>query len=340
MTLRIALPSNTELLGDTLAFLSASGIRVSRRSSRSLSASVNGVPDSIALFQRSVDIPGKVEEAAADLAVIGLDRYLESVRDGSETAILHGNLGFGACQLMIAVPEAWVDVSSVYDLADLSFTLREQGRELRVATKYPRLARQFLFTHGLNYFSLIESAGAMEAAPLMGYADVIVDIVETGTTLRENRLKTLADGCVLDSRAVLVGNLRTLSEDGGRREALRVILELIEAHINGETAFTVTANVLGDSENAVARAVLQNPEISGLQGPTIGRVYSKGEAAGLWYAITVVVDRSNLIAAVDRLRTIGASGITASPAAYVFRSHSPAYTSFLDVAARLSPRPR
>ena len=334
MTLRVAIPTNAELLDDTVDFLTACGVQVSRRSTRSLSAPLAGVPDSIALFQRSADIPFKVEERTADVAVVGLDRYLESTPDGAETIILHDDLGYGECRLVLAVPEAWVDVESVYDLADLSVVMREEGRELRVATKYPRLTSQFLYRHGMNYFSVAGSAGAMEAAPLMGYADVIADIVETGATLRENRLKTLADGCVLESRAVLIGNLRSLSENQSKQETLRTILELIEGRLNANHVYSITANVRGETEETVVSAVLRRPEIAGLQGPTLARVYSKdGQPTG-WYAVTVVVQRSNLLRAVEDLREIGASGITASPAAYVFHGSSPSYDAFLEAAER------
>ena len=128
------------------------------------------------------------------------------------SAILIKNLGFGRCKLDIAVPEVWVDVTSIYDLADLSVIFRQKGDELRIATKYPNLTQNFLYEHGINYFSLIAAAGAMEAVPLMGYADAITDIVETGNTIRENHLKILSDGTILESEAVLIGNVNTLSQ--------------------------------------------------------------------------------------------------------------------------------
>lgn len=335
MTLRIALPSNKELLDDSLSFLSSAGIRISRRS-RSLSAPVSGVPDAVALFQRSVDIPAKIDEENVDIGIVGLDRYLESAHEDGDTVVLLDDLGFGQCQLMLAVPEAWVDVSSVYDLADLSVTFREQGKELRIATKYPHLTQDFLYRQGLNYFTLVSAAGAMEAAPLMGYADVITDIVETGTTLRENRLKTLADGRILSSQAVLIGNLRTLYTDSGRRESLRLMLELIEGRLNAGSIYSVTANIQGESEDQIAEGILEHSEIAGLQGPTVSRVYSKGKQAESWFAVTVVIDRANLMTAVEYLRRLGASGITTSPATYIFRSESPAYQAFLEAAEKLN----
>jgi ATP phosphoribosyltransferase len=333
MTLRFALPSNQELLDDTLTFLASCGIKVARRS-RSLSAAVQGVPDTVALFQRSADIPAKIEEETADLAVVGLDRFLESSREDGDAAILLDDLGYGRCQLVLAVPEAWVDVSSVYDLADLSVSFREQGKELRVATKYPRLTQDFLFKQGLAYFAMVPAAGAMEAAPLMGYADLISDIVETGTTLRENRLKTLPDGSILASQAVLIGNLRALYRDAAKRETLRIMLELMEARLNAGGFYSLTANVRGESEDQVAQAVLKYPETSGLQGPTVSRVYSKGSRAESWFAITVIADRARLMTAVDRLRAIGASGIIATPTNYVFHASSRAYGSFLERAEK------
>src|SRR6266567_9600300 len=110
------------------------------------------------------------------------------------------------CSLVLAVPESWIDVTSVHDLSEIAATKHASGRELRVATKYPNLTRQFLYDHGVNYFSLNESSGALEAAPTLGYADLIADITSSGVTLRENRLKTVAGGTILESEACLIAN--------------------------------------------------------------------------------------------------------------------------------------
>ena len=95
--------------------------------------------------------------------------------------LIFDELGFGGCSLVLAVPEAWVDVSSVADLAEVSADFRAAGKDLKVATKFPRLVEQFLLNMGVNYFSLVSTSGALEAAPVMGYADMIADITSSGT---------------------------------------------------------------------------------------------------------------------------------------------------------------
>ena len=217
MTLRLALPSNKELYDQSVQFFGNLGIGINAKG-RSLRVSINGLKDATGLLQRSADIPSNIDNGNVDLGIVGLDRYLESADPSGDSAIFIIGLGFGQRTLEIAVPAVWIDVTSIYDLADLSVIFRQNGDELRIATKYPNLTQNFLYEHGINYFSLIAAAGAMEAAPLMGYADAITDIVETGNKIRENHLKILSDSTILESEAVLIGNVNTLSQiddDGG-----------------------------------------------------------------------------------------------------------------------------
>lgn len=328
--LRLALPSNNEFLAETLRFLESCGLPVERASGRSYAATLPAVPSAVVLFQRATDITGKVEEGSADLGIVGLDGYTEARAEGGDTLLLVDNLGYSRCDLLLAVPDSWIDVTSIFDLADLAVAMRDEGRELRVATKYPRMVRRYLYSKGINYFTLVEAAGAMEAAPLMGYADLIADIVETGATIRENRLKTIADGTVLRSQAVLIGNSRTLHEDPERLEAARRVLELMEGRLRAGQFYRLSSNIQGESEEAVARAVTDFPAAAGIQGPTIAPVHSKVAPSQKWYAVTVVVERTHLLPAVDHLRKIGGSDVTATPVSYVFRGESQAFRRLLE----------
>ena len=322
--LRLAVPSDGALHEPTLIFLRSCGIGVLRTNLRKYTADIPALPGVTVMFQRSADITLKVEESSADLGVVGLDRFLEMRREGGKTNMVIENLGFGHCELALGVPDSWVDVTSLADLADLSMEFRDGGTDLRVATKYPRLVERFLLRNGVNYFSLVQSSGTLEAAPAMGYADVIADISSTGTTMRENRLKTVRGGSVLTSEACLISNGPVLAADEGKLSRAKALVELIEAHLHSQEFYSVTANMRGEAAEEVAGYLLKHSDISGLRGPTISKVYTQdGEG---WYAVTVIVEKDRLLDAVERLRKLGGSSVTVSHPSYVFESECKAHT--------------
>ena len=208
--LRLVIPSDGELYEPTLSYLGSCGMSVRRPNARQYTATITSLPGVEVLFQRSADVTTKVEEGSAELGITGLDRYLEYRTDERQVVSLIDDLGYGRCDFVLAVPDAWLDVSSIDDLADLALEFRQQGKQLRIATKYPKLLREYLFRRGINYFTLVAVSGALEAAPVAGYADLIADLTASGTTLRENRLKTLEGGTILSSQSCLIGNTTTL----------------------------------------------------------------------------------------------------------------------------------
>lgn len=337
--LRLALPSKGELEEPTLAFLKACGLPVDRPNSRQYTAGIPALGQTVVLFQRAADIASKVQEGSVDLGVTGLDTVREVFHDAGRCAVLLEDLDFGQCELVVAVPETWIDVSSMTDLVELAEELRSRGQELRVATKYPRLTRQFFLRKGLNYFALVASTGAMEVAPTMGFADIIVDLTSSGTTLRENGLKTIPDGTILRSQACLVGNLDSLAGDEARLDATKAILEMMEARLRADGYYTVTANIRGESADAVAKAVISHPDASGMRGPTIAKVYSRYGQEQDWYAVTVVLRKHNLLGAVEHLRRMGGSSVTVNSPNYVFEQESAAYCSLLAALRTGPPRP-
>jgi ATP phosphoribosyltransferase len=318
----MALPSKG-MEEQTLEFLSACGLRVNRTNPRQYRATIPAVPGVEVLFQRANDIFSKVDDGSVDLGITGYDIVREHQREDDNVVMLQTELGYGACALVLAVPEGWIDVGAIADVAEISAELRAHGRDLRVATKYPNLTRQFLFDHGINYFTLAESSGALEAAPSLGAADVICDLVSSGVTLRENRLKRVAGGTILDSQACLIGNRPALRDCDEKLQITRHILELIEAQLRSRGFFSLTGNIRGDSAEAVARRVTSHPDVAGMRGPTISKVYPKmGAAEEGWFAATVVVQSTLLLRAVDALRRAGASEVSVAPLRYVFESKS------------------
>lgn len=327
-SLRLALPSDGELYEPTLHFLDSCGMAVERASARRYTAQIASLSGVSVLFQRTADISVKVEEGSTELGVVGLDRFLEFRREGGNAFLVFEDLGFSRCELVLAVPDAWVDVTSMADLAELAVEFRGKGRELRVATKYPRLAQGFLYSKGITHFTLVQASGTFEAAPAMGYADIIADISSSGTTLRENHLKPLLGGTLLVSQACLIANRRMMRQDSRCLERAKAILERIEARLRAQEYFRITANIEGTSPEAVAARVLEQRVLGGLQGPTVAPVYSA--EGGNWYAVTVLVSQELLLEAVDHLRAIGASGITFMQPRYLFHRTCEAYEKLLN----------
>ena len=312
-----------------MAFMRACGLTVSRPNSRRYTGTVPSIPGVEILFQRSADVSQKVEEGSAELGITGLDRVLEYRNDERRASVLIEDLDYGRCEFVMAVPDSWMDVTSLSDLADLALEFRQDGKQLRIATKYPRLLRGYLFERGINYFTLVPASGAMEAAPAAGYADLIADLTATGVTLRENQLKQLDEGTILTSQACLIANPLRLSASTSVLALARSIVELMEGHLRAEPYYRITANVRASSPEDVSSTVLARPELAGLRGPTVARVYNVEEQD--WFNVSLLIKKDHLLEAVDHLRDCGAIDVAASQLSYLFDGHSEAYQTLFGV---------
>jgi ATP phosphoribosyltransferase len=212
-------------------------------------------------------------------------------------------------------------------MADLRARRDELERPLRVATKYHTLTADFFARHGLADSLLIDAEGTLEAAPIIGYADLIVDLVSTGTTLRDNQLRTLSDGLLLESQAVLVANRRMLKRRPEVKAMARLLLEFVEAHIRAAGALSIFANLRGESPEAIAGRMFAQGVIGGLQGPTIAPIITR--EGGDWYGVHIVVRREQLSQAIAELRAVGGSGVVVSPVTYIFEEEPAAYRAML-----------
>jgi ATP phosphoribosyltransferase len=322
--LRLALPSKGRMEDATLDFMRNSGLRVARPNPRQYTASIRALPGAQVIFQRSGDIYRQVNAGNVDAGITGMDDYAEQRQDGDNTVLILEDLGYARCELVLAIPETWTHVSTLSDLARLAGERRDEGRELRVATHYPNITSAFFRGHGIQDFLLeTQYEGTLEMAPNMGTADLIADLSETGTTIKENHLKLIGGGTMLKSQACLIGNRRTLGE-AGKLDVIRYMLELMEASLRSEGFYYLIANVAGSSEESVAELVFRRPEIAGLTGPTISRVYPR-TGQGSWYDVTIIVAHEDLITAIDHLRAVGATGIAAIPTKYSFEDRCRAY---------------
>ena len=259
--LRLALPSTGALFEGTSKLFSDCGLGIRRANSRRYTADIPQLPGVDVLFQRQSDITIEVDGGSADIGIVGLDRFYESRLERGETVLIHKDLGFGNSKLVIAVPDAWIDVTSMADLADIALEFRSKGRDLRIASKYQRLVKRFLNQNDVNYVSMVHVSGGLEAAPVIGYADVIADITATGRTLRENDLRILVDGTVIESQSVMVGNARTLANDQEKLQYIRQILGKIDANLRTSDNQSISVKLEGQSQGETTPQPIQQPEL-------------------------------------------------------------------------------
>jgi len=295
-------------------FLAACGLKVHKPNPRQYAASIPTLAGLTVLYQRPTDIVVSVRDGSVDFGITGLDVTGEFGGENDEVLVLHEALGFGGCKLAVAVPEAWESVSTLDDLQARIGTL---GRPLRVATKFTNLTTAFFAEHGIGPFSLVYAEGTLEVAPAIGYADCIVDLVSSGQTLQDNRLKALKDGMILRSEAVLIANRAALRARPEVLDIARTLLEFLEAHLRAEDHVLVVANMRGESPQAIAARMFEEQLLGGLQGPTISPVIV-ADGNPNWYAVQVVVRREALIQAIAELRAIGGSGVVVTPVTYIF----------------------
>lgn len=329
----LALPSKGAIAEPTLSFLKECGLRVDKPNARQYVGSVPSIPGLNVLFQRVKDVVYKVSDGTVQLGVTGYDVVREHPHE--DLVIVHPGLGYGHCHLVVAVPESWVDVDGISDLSDVASDMRRlRGRSLRVATTYGGLTRQFLHQNGIHHFTLVRAEGAIEAAPTIGYADIVVDLVQTGTTLRENHLKPLRDGVIVQSEACLVGNLTALRTQPQTLAVAQTLLEFIDAALEGRKYRTLTVNIRGASAEDVARKVAENPLTRGLKGPTIAPIFGlTPDTDGQWFTVTINVNSRDLLDAVRHLREIGSSQVIVSPVNFVFQQESASYARLLELLA-------
>ena len=325
-SVRLSLPSKGRLAQDSLDFLAACGLSVDKTNPRQYEARIPALPKLTILFQRAGDIVVSVRDGSVDFGITGLDVVEERKGPNGELVVLHDALGYGQCTLALAVPESWEGVQCLDDLHSRANSLL---RPLRVATKFPSLTGKFLSSHNIPHI-LISAEGTLETAPMIGYADLISDLVSSGQTLRDNRLRLLEDGLIQSSQAVLIANRQALRT---RPETLRIarhLLEYFEAHIRAAENLAIFANMRGPSPQAIAARLFAQRTIGGLQGPTVSQVIVR-DGDPNWHAIHIVVRRDQLFEAIAELRNIGGSGVVVAPVTYIFEAEPPRYKALLRI---------
>ncbi|XP_044489382.1 ATP phosphoribosyltransferase 2, chloroplastic-like isoform X2 [Mangifera indica] len=315
--IRLGLPSKGRMAADTLDLLKDCQLSVKQVNPRQYVAQIPQLSNLEVWFQRPKDIVRKLLSGDLDLGIVGLDTVSEYRQGNEDLIIVHNALEYGDCRLSLA------------ELAQMPQWTAE--KPLRVATGFTYLGAKFVKENGLKHAVFSTADGALEAAPAMGIADAILDLVSSGTTLRENNLKEIEGGIVLESQAVFVASRKSLIQRKGVLDTTHEILERLEAHLKAVGQFTVVANMRGSSAEEVAERILSQSSLSGLQGPTVSPVFCKrnGKVTADYYAIVICVPKKALYKSVQQLRAIGGSGVLISPLTYIFDEETPRWRELL-----------
>ncbi|MFY0681468.1 MAG: ATP phosphoribosyltransferase [Thalassovita sp.] len=229
MSVKLGVPSKGRLMDKTFDWFGERGVRLSRTGSdREYAGKVEGIGGVSLVLLSAGEIPRELAAGRIHLGVTGTDLIREKLGQWEQKVEPLAELGFGFADLIIAVPNAWVDVDVLDDLDAAAAAFRKRhGFRLRIATKYHRLVREFLREQGVADYQLIDSQGATEGTVKNETAEAIADITSTGDTLRANHLKILSDGLVLKSQATLFRS-RMASMNDGEREVIKALARLLQ----------------------------------------------------------------------------------------------------------------
>jgi len=224
----LAVPSKGRLQENADAFFARAGLTLAKpRGARDYRGTIAGLDHVEIAYLSASEIAAQLARGTVHLGITGEDLIRESIIDADRRVALIEPLGFGHANVVVAVPESWIDVRTMADLDDVTTAFRARhNRRMRVATKYINLTRTFFTRHGIVDYRIVESAGATEGAPAVGTAELIVDITTTGATLSANALKVLDDGVILRSQANLTAS-RDAEWSPQARETARIILDHI-----------------------------------------------------------------------------------------------------------------
>jgi len=206
MQIKIGIPSKGRLRKNVLKVFKKSRYNlISERGERDYFAKIKNKENIDIIYLHAREIIERLGDGSLDIGFSGYDLLKEAPINVQKKISVFKKYNFGHAKLVIAIPEKWIDVQTIADLEEISFEFKDYRKQrIRVATKYPNLTREFLFSKGVTQFKLVESLGATETYPFTGSSEIISDITSTGATLNANNLRTLNDGVILSSSACLL----------------------------------------------------------------------------------------------------------------------------------------
>lgn len=310
----LAVPSKGRLQENADAFFARAGLVMAKpRGAREYRGSIIGLDNVEIAYLSASEIAAQLARGTAHLGITGEDLVRETIPAADSKVVLLEALGFGFANVVVAAPQAWIDVRTMADLDDVTTEFRAQhNRRMRVATKYINLTREFFARHGILDYRIVESAGATEGAPAAGTAELVVDITTTGATLAANGLKVLDDGVILRSQANLVAS-RSADWPAATRETARIILDHIAARARANAYKEVRTRFAGLNDALLAQARDRFGVVSPFGGPT---------SSGM---VTLHCPPEHLYGLASLLRQCGAEAVSVASLDYVFDRANPLF---------------
>jgi ATP phosphoribosyltransferase len=309
----LAVPSKGRMQESADEFFAEAGLAmVKPRGVREYRGSISGIDGVEIAYLSAGEIASQLVRGAVHLGVTGED-LIRDIQGADNKVVLLEPLGFSFANVVVAVPQAWIDVRTMADLDDVTTEFRAQhNRRMRVATKYINLTRDFFARHGILDYRIVESTGATEGAPAAGTAELIIDITTTGATLAANGLKVLDDGLILRSQANLVAS-RGADWPAGARETARIILDHIAARARATAYNEVRTRFAGLTEALLVEAKQAFGVVAPFGGPT---------SSGM---VTLHCPPSALYGLASFLRRHGADTVSVASLDYVFDRANPLF---------------
>lgn len=316
--LTLAVPSKGRLQEQVNEYFADAGLPMKKAAgARGYRAKLGGFDDVDVMLLSASEIASALLNGDVHLGVTGEDLIREEAASLDGRVTLIKKLGFGHADVVVAVPQAWIDVATMADLDDVAAQFYQRHRRrLRVATKYVTLTRAFFAKQGIADYRIVESAGATEGAPASGAAEAIVDITSTGATLAANGLKVLSDGVILQSQAQLAASLSAKWPQATRKTA-EMLLSRLAARERAKASLVLRVKLDGKAQKILA-TVAKQADVQILSKPSSG--------AGEY---SILCPRGELMNVIAILRSEGGA-VTAQEVDYVFQNDDPLLRAFSD----------
>jgi ATP phosphoribosyltransferase len=307
-------PSKGRLQENAEKFFASAGLDlVKPRGARDYRGAIKNLDGVEIAYLSAAEITAQLAQGAVHLGITGEDLIREMIPQSDERIVFLVGMGFGFANVVVAVPQAWIDVRNMADLDEVATAFRHRhNRKMRLATKYANLTRGFFAEHGIVDYRIVESSGATEGAPAAGTAEMIVDITTTGATLAANGLKVLEDGTILRSQANLVA-ARAAAWDQEQREIARLLFDRIAAQKRAEAFREVRTRFAGMTDSLLWSARERFGVTSPFGGPT---------SSGM---LTLHCPPDNVHALASFLREHGAEAVSVVAIEYVYTADNPLY---------------